>query len=87
MSSTVDVNVLVYASDGMSPFHDRARELVERMTTGPEIAYLFWPVDLVPRIIDAEEWARSIEINLIGAYYATRPSARGRCPWTRRWPT
>lgn len=43
MSSTVDVNVLVYASDGMSPFHDRARELVERMTTGPEIAYLFWP--------------------------------------------
>ena len=43
MSYTVDVNVLLYASDEASPRHAGARELVERMARGPEIAYLFWP--------------------------------------------
>ena len=44
MSSTLDVNVLLYASDESSPFHDRARELVERLVRGPELVYVFWPV-------------------------------------------
>lgn len=43
MSYTVDVNVLLYASDASSPVHAAARAFVERMATGPEIAYLFWP--------------------------------------------
>ena len=43
MSYTIDANVLLYASDRSSPVHQRARELVERLADGPEIAYLFWP--------------------------------------------
>jgi toxin-antitoxin system PIN domain toxin len=44
LSSTVDVNVLVYASDGSSPYKVAAVELLERLAQGPEILYLFWPV-------------------------------------------
>jgi hypothetical protein len=43
VSYTVDVNVLLYASDASSPVHAAARAFVERMAAGPEIAYLFWP--------------------------------------------
>ncbi len=44
MSSTVDVNVLLYSSDESSPFHAKATGLVERLAEGPELLYLFWPV-------------------------------------------
>lgn len=44
MSSTVDANILVYASNADDPLHDPARALVERLAAGPEIVYLFWPV-------------------------------------------
>ncbi len=44
MSATVDVNVLLYASDESSSFHAKAAELLERLTRGPELLYLFWPV-------------------------------------------
>jgi toxin-antitoxin system PIN domain toxin len=44
VSVTVDTNVLLYASDSASPFHERARSLVEELARGPEILYLFWPV-------------------------------------------
>ena len=40
----MDVNVLLYASDQESRFHERARDLVERLVRGPELLYLFWPV-------------------------------------------
>jgi hypothetical protein len=43
MSQTVDVNVLLYASDTTSRYHARARALVEGIFGGPDIAYLFWP--------------------------------------------
>jgi toxin-antitoxin system PIN domain toxin len=43
LSQTLDANVLLYASDGSSPFQARAVELLERIARGPEIAYLFWP--------------------------------------------
>lgn len=46
MSETFDVNVLVYATDRGSPFHDRARALVERFVAGPDLVYLLWPVAL-----------------------------------------
>ena len=43
MSVTVDANVLLYASNGDSPLHDRAAELVDRLAGGPDLLYLFWP--------------------------------------------
>lgn len=44
MSSTVDVNVLLYASDESSPFHGKALQLLSRLAEGPDLLYLFWPV-------------------------------------------
>lgn len=44
MSSTVDVNVLLYSSDQSSPFHGKAADLVKGLAEGPELLYLFWPV-------------------------------------------
>lgn len=44
MSSTIDVNVLLYSSDESSPFHTRAADLVRRLAEGPELLHLFWPV-------------------------------------------
>jgi toxin-antitoxin system PIN domain toxin len=44
MSSTVDTNVLIYASNAADPLHDRAVELIRRLAAGPELVYLFWPV-------------------------------------------
>ena len=46
MTAAVDANVLVYASDESSSFHDRAIGLLEALATGPELVYLFWPVAL-----------------------------------------
>jgi toxin-antitoxin system PIN domain toxin len=44
VSVTVDVNVLVYASDESSAFHAKARNVVEELARGPDLLYLFWPV-------------------------------------------
>jgi len=44
MSSTIDVNVLLYASDRSSPFQAKALELIDRLAQGPDVFYLFWPV-------------------------------------------
>ena len=46
MTATLDTNVLIYASDESSSFHDRAIELLEALATGPDLVYLFWPVAL-----------------------------------------
>lgn len=43
MSLTVDANILLYASDAASPRHVQAREVLEAVAAGPELAYLFWP--------------------------------------------
>lgn len=43
MSVTVDANVLIYASNEAEPIQKQARTLVERLVTGPDIVYLFWP--------------------------------------------
>ena len=43
MSSTLDANLLLYASDETSALHRRALEFVGRVALGPEIVYLFWP--------------------------------------------
>lgn len=43
MSSTVDANILVYASNEADSVHRQARLLVEGLAAGPELVYLFWP--------------------------------------------
>jgi hypothetical protein len=47
MSYTVDANLLLFASDESSPFHDRASTFLGHLAQGPEIVYLFWPVLMV----------------------------------------
>lgn len=44
MSSTIDVNILVYASDDASPLQTKALDLLKRLSEGPDLVYLFWPV-------------------------------------------
>ena len=43
MSATVDVNVLIYASNAADPAHGPARQLVKRLAARPDLLYLFWP--------------------------------------------
>jgi len=43
VSHTVDANVLLYASDDSSPRQSAARQLLETIAAGPDLAYLFWP--------------------------------------------
>jgi len=43
VSYSVDVNVLLYASDLSSHRHERARRFVETCAAGPEILCLAWP--------------------------------------------
>lgn len=43
MSYSLDVNVLLYASDRLSDRHDRARLFLESCVAGPEILCLAWP--------------------------------------------
>jgi uncharacterized protein len=43
VSTTLDANVLLYASDAASPRNARALKIVQQVAAGPEIAYVFWP--------------------------------------------
>jgi toxin-antitoxin system PIN domain toxin len=43
VSSTVDANILVYASNTADPLHKPAKELIGRLAAGPELVYMFWP--------------------------------------------
>ena len=43
MSYSLDVNVLLYASDQASDRHERARRFLESCAAGPEILCLTWP--------------------------------------------
>lgn len=43
MSYSLDVNVLLYASDRSSERHARARRFLESCVAGPEILCLTWP--------------------------------------------
>ncbi len=46
MSASVDANVLIYAANVDDPLHAPAKSLVERLTAGPDLLYLFWPTIL-----------------------------------------
>lgn len=43
MSFTFDANLLLYASDETSPYRSRARAFLDRVASGGELVYLFWP--------------------------------------------
>ena len=43
MSATLDANILIYASNEAEPLHEQARALLQRLASGPELVYLFWP--------------------------------------------
>ena len=43
MSVSIDANILVYADNLDDPVHHRARDLIDRLTAGPDLLYLFWP--------------------------------------------
>lgn len=43
MSASIDANILVYADNLDDPVHGRARALIDQLSTGPDLLYLFWP--------------------------------------------
>ena len=43
MTTTVDTNVLVNASDSGASEHERARALLEHLAAGPDLVVLLWP--------------------------------------------
>jgi hypothetical protein len=43
MSFALDVNILLYASDSSSQFHNKAKSFMESCMTGRELFYLAWP--------------------------------------------
>jgi uncharacterized protein len=44
VSSTIDANILLYASDAASDCHDQAVGFLRAWAGGPDLVYLFWPV-------------------------------------------
>jgi toxin-antitoxin system PIN domain toxin len=43
VTSTVDANILLYATDRSSEQHTQAQGFVERWAGGPDLVYVFWP--------------------------------------------
>lgn len=90
MSVTVDVNLLLYASDESSAFHAKALELIERLARGPDLLYLFWPVvmgylriathpAIFPRPLSVEAAAGNMEELLARPH--TRSPGEGETFW------
>ncbi len=44
MSTAIDTNILLYASNTGSESFEKAYALVERLARGPQLLYVFWPV-------------------------------------------
>lgn len=44
MSYSLDVNLLLYASDASSPFHSRAKRFLDSCMVRRDVIYLTWPV-------------------------------------------
>jgi toxin-antitoxin system PIN domain toxin len=72
VSSTLDANILVYASNRADPHHEPAEALVRRLAAGPELVYLFWPTvmgylrivthpAILPRPLAPAEALRNVE--------------------------
>ena len=94
MSATVDVNVLVYASNEGDPHHDVARRLVERLAAGPDLVYLFWPTllgyvrivthpSILPRPLSSPDAAANVEALLALPHVRAPGEADGFWPLLR----
>lgn len=46
MSASLDANILVYADNVGDPAHGVARSVIDRLSAGPDLLYLFWPTIL-----------------------------------------
>jgi toxin-antitoxin system PIN domain toxin len=92
MSQTFDTNLLVYASHTASPFHTRARQLVEDFAAGPQLVYVLWPVAIGylrivthPRILDAPLTSATALANVDAL--VTRPHIRAVGELDEFWST
>jgi toxin-antitoxin system PIN domain toxin len=47
LSYAIDANLLLYASDASSAFHERALAFLRHCAEGPELLYLPWPTVMV----------------------------------------
>lgn len=79
MSTTLDANMLLYASDRSSRFHERAVSVLDELVAGPDLVYVFWPVVMSylristhPAIFDeplrSREAAENVELLLSRAH-------------------
>ena len=91
MSVTLDANVLLHASDAVSPRHARARELLETVAAGPELTYLFWPTIMAylriathPAVFDRPLPARAAIDNVEALL--SRPHVRAPGEQPAFWP-
>jgi toxin-antitoxin system PIN domain toxin len=95
VSSTLDVNILVYAANAADPVHDQARTLIDRVAKGPEIVYLFWPTllgylrvvthpALLPRPLSPREAQRNVEALIDRPHIRTPDEAEGFWPIFRQ---
>jgi hypothetical protein len=91
VSSTLDANVLVYASNAADPLHDPAEALVRRLAAGPDLVYLFWPTimaylrivthpAILPRPLSARDAIRNVEALI------DRPHVRSPGEGAGFWP-
>ena len=94
MSSTLDVNILVYASNAGDPVHAQARALVDRLAAGPAIVYLFWPTllgylrvvthpALLPHPLSPRDAQRNVEALIDRPHVRTAGEADGFWPLFR----
>jgi toxin-antitoxin system PIN domain toxin len=92
VSATVDVNILIHASNGGDPLNERAGALVRRLALGPELLYLFWPTlmsylrivthpAILPRPLAPEDAVRNVDSLL------HRPNVRAAGEADGFWPT
>lgn len=86
MSVSLDANILVYADNVGDPSHRVARMLIDRLSAGPDLLYLFWPTILGyirivthPRIlrlpVPPDEAVRNIEA-LLALPHVVAPGER-----------
>jgi len=92
MSQTVDVNVLLYASNVEADENERAISLVRHLASGPGLVVLFWPVALAylristhPSIFAAPLRHREAVGNL--EQLMSRPHVRMAAEGDRFWPS
>jgi uncharacterized protein len=71
VSTAVDANVLLYASDRSSPRYADAARLLTALAGGPDLVYIFWPVAMAylriathPAIFDRPLDPASAQANL-----------------------